>query len=126
MRSILCYMHNREQNLGVFLSAARRKLGLSLRSVEASTGISNAYLSQLENGKIKTPAPQNLHSLAAYYSVPYALLMEMAGYPTAEPNDTQIGSPTRLAARIGSVTSDEEDQLVEYLEFIRARRKRLE
>lgn len=34
----------------------RKKMGLTLRQVEEKTGISNAYLSQLENGKIKKPS----------------------------------------------------------------------
>lgn len=119
-------MENQTQKLGHFLGAARRKLGLSLRSVEAKTGISNAYLSQLETGKIKTPAPQNLHTLAGEYSVPYALLMELAGYPTIEPQSPEPSAPQRFAARIGAVSDEEEDQLLEYLAFIRSRKKRLE
>lgn len=110
--------------LAKFLAASRDKLGLSLRSVEAETGISNAYLSQLENDKIKTPAPQILHKLAAHYRIPYALLMELAGYPVVEPGDEKDTTPSRLAARIGAVTDDEEEQLVEYLAFIRSRQRR--
>jgi transcriptional regulator with XRE-family HTH domain len=119
-------MENQTQKLGHFLSAARKKLGLSLRSVEASTGISNAYLSQLENGKIKTPAPQNLHALAGEYHVPYGLLMELAGYPTLEPQPADPPRSARFAARIGAVSDEEEGQLLEYLAFIRSRKRRLE
>ncbi|MHC4710377.1 MAG: helix-turn-helix domain-containing protein [Planctomycetota bacterium] len=56
--------------------------GLSLRQVEEATGnaVSNAYLSQLEKGKIQKPSPNVLHSLAAVYAVPYEALMEKAGY----------------------------------------------
>jgi transcriptional regulator with XRE-family HTH domain len=45
--------------------------------------VSNAYLSQLEHGKIKRPSPNVLHSLAEVYAVPYEALMEKAGYPAA-------------------------------------------
>lgn len=114
-------MESNTVKLGGFLAAARKKAEHSLRSVEADTGISNAYLSQLENGKIKTPAPQILHKLAAHYSVPYTLLMELAGYPVSEPGEEQELKPDRLAARIGAVTTGEEDQLVEYLAFLRSR-----
>ncbi|WP_040587303.1 helix-turn-helix domain-containing protein [Allomesorhizobium alhagi] len=119
-------MENQTQKLGDFLGAARRKLGLSLRAVEAATGISNAYLSQLEHGKIKTPAPKNLHALAAEYRVPYTLLMELAGYPTSELQRDAPSTASRLAARIGAVSNEEEEQLLEYLSFIRSRRRRLE
>jgi len=44
------------------------------------SGISNAYLSQLENNKVKKPSPHFLHKLASLYDVPYDLLMEYAGY----------------------------------------------
>jgi transcriptional regulator with XRE-family HTH domain len=68
--------------LGVVLSDLRKAKGFSLREVEQATGnaVSNAYLSQLENGKIKKPSPNVLHSLAEVYVVPYETLMEKAGY----------------------------------------------
>jgi HTH-type transcriptional regulator, competence development regulator len=110
------------QKLGSFLASARNAVGKTLRAVERDTGISNAYLSQLENGKIKTPSPQTLHKLALTYSVSYELLMELAGFPV--PNG--LGSRTAansIAARIGPVTQVEEEALVEYLQFIRSRKK---
>ena len=68
--------------LGVVLSDLRKAKGFSLREVEEATGnaVSNAYLSQLENGRIKKPSPNVLHSLAEVYVVPYETLMEKAGY----------------------------------------------
>lgn len=110
------------QKLGSFLAAARNSVGLTLRAVERDTGISNAYLSQLENGKIKSPAPQNLHKLASAYSVSYELLMELAGFPVPNGANTS-GSSANMAARIGPVTRDEEAALVEYLQFIRSRKR---
>ena len=38
------------------LRQIRKQRGLTLRQVEEMTGISNAYLSQLETGKIKKPS----------------------------------------------------------------------
>ena len=113
------------EKLGAFLAAARNKLEMSLRAVEKETGISNAYLSQLEHGKIKAPAPQNLYKLAELYRVPYELLMELAGYPVpkGQSAESQFSAGT-FAARIGAVTEDEEEALVEYLQFIRSRRRR--
>jgi transcriptional regulator with XRE-family HTH domain len=105
-----------------FLASARTTAGKSLRAVERETGISNAYLSQIENDKIRTPAPQLLHKLADIYSVPYALLMELAGFPSPEALDATPAAH-RVAARIGSVTHDEEEALVQYLQFIRARKR---
>ncbi len=113
------------EKLGTFLASTRNKLGLTLRTVEKQVGISNAYLSQLEHGKIKMPAPQNLHKLAQLYRLPYELLMELAGYPVPRP---KAGSARQkldsLSARIGSVSKEEEEALVEYLQFIRSRKRR--
>ena len=108
--------------LGSFLAKARSAAGKSLRAVEREAGISNAYLSQLETGKIKAPAPQSLHRLAEVYRVPYELLMELAGFPV--PDTSAIPSASSNAnARIGPVSADEEDALIEYLQFIRSRKR---
>jgi HTH-type transcriptional regulator, competence development regulator len=115
-------MSNMTDRLGSFLAKARSATGKSLRAVERETGISNAYLSQLETGKIKTPAPQNLHRLAELYRVPYELLMELAGFPV--PEASAAPSTTANAnARTGPVTADEEEALIEYLQFIRTRKR---
>ena len=45
----------------------RLSKGLTLRQVEEKTGISNAYLSQLENGKIKKPSYDTIQKLNAVY-----------------------------------------------------------
>lgn len=110
--------------LGTFLAEARKSAGLTLRAVEKEVGISNAYLSQLEHGKILVPAPQNLHKLAELYRVPYELLMELAGHPL--PSLSETGSPSfkgRITARMSNITQDEEEALVEYLQFLRARKR---
>ena len=41
------------ETLGKTLKNTRENVSLTLRDVEIATGISNAYLSQLENEKIK-------------------------------------------------------------------------
>jgi transcriptional regulator with XRE-family HTH domain len=114
-------MSETAQTLASFIAQAREKAGLTLRAVEKETGISNAYLSQLEHGKIQTPAPQNLHKLAGLYRVPYELLMGLAGYPMPQTNAES--QPETMAARFGSVTREEEDALVEYLQFLRQRKR---
>ena len=53
----------------LFDFAKRRKLkGLTLRQIEEKTGISNAYLSQLENGKIKSPSYDVVKKLNDFYN----------------------------------------------------------
>jgi HTH-type transcriptional regulator, competence development regulator len=123
MLDIYSNMIKKKQTLGQCLKAARERKRLTLRQVESATKISNAYLSQLEGDKIKQPSPIWLHKLAELYEVAYALLLGLAGYPV--PRSQAIAeSNGALAARMGSVTADEEDAIVEYLEFLRSRRPR--
>ena len=47
----------------------RKGKGLTLREVEEITGISNAYLSQLETGKIKKPSFDTITKLKVLYEI---------------------------------------------------------
>jgi len=72
--------------------------GASLREIEKSTKISNAYLSLLENGEIETPSPQRLHKLAEYFGVPYERLMVLAGYMKEKDLDQSGPASVRMPA----------------------------
>lgn len=50
------------------LKELRIKNNYTLRAVEGMTGISNAYLSQLETGRIKNPSHRNILILNALYA----------------------------------------------------------
>ncbi len=117
----------RDQNaLGGLLADLRSAKGFSLRQVEEATDreVSNAYLSQLEKGKIRQPSPSILHRLAAVYAVPYEALMEKAGYLLPSSDDGTAGRRKRLAAfAIDDLTAEEEEELLKYLAFIRSRRR---
>jgi transcriptional regulator with XRE-family HTH domain len=110
--------------LGALLADLRTAKGFSLREVEEATGnaVSNAYLSQLENGKIKKPSPNVLHSLSEVYAVPYEALMEKAGYLLPS-EGSEGGRRQRLAAfAIDDLTAEEEEELLKYLAFLRSRK----
>lgn len=109
--------------IGSFLKAARNSRQLSLRAVEKAVEISNAYLSQLESGKIQGPSPVILHRLSELYQVPYADVMQLAGYPFPKPEMNQPSLYSRLALSLGPVTIEEEEALTEYLHFLRWRGK---
>jgi transcriptional regulator with XRE-family HTH domain len=111
----------RASALGVLLTDLRTAKGLSLRDVEEATAgaVSNAYLSQLEKGKIRKPSPNILHGIAAVYGVPYESLMEKAGYLVPS---TRPGPRRRIAAfAIDDLTAEEEEELLKYLAFLRSR-----
>jgi transcriptional regulator with XRE-family HTH domain len=111
------------KSFGESLRITRELRKLSLREVEAATGISNAYLSQLENDKIKKPSPHFLHKLAASYNVGYEVLMESAGYVQRQNAE---GPKTLAGAALFSqekLTPEEEEKLAEFLAILRARRR---
>ena len=101
---------------------------MTLRQVEeaANKEISNAYLSQLEQGKIQKPSPNILHVLSEIYAIDYANLMELAGYITPSSrgrgDDERHGSVATFAEH--NLTEEEEAELLDYLEHIRNRRRR--
>lgn len=64
-------MTSNKQGKGIGLKKYRKLAGLTLRQVEAATGISNPYLSQLENNKIKNPSVNTMYKLAKLYNVEF-------------------------------------------------------
>lgn len=111
-------------NYDGYFKALREAKRLTLREVEKATDVSNAYLSQLESGKIKQPSPISLHKLAQFYGVPYETLMEKVGYPVPTAAESvHAQSQPALSARLGRISQDEEVELLEYLKFMRNRKK---
>jgi transcriptional regulator with XRE-family HTH domain len=112
----------RPSELGALLADLRTAKGLSLRDVEEATAraVSNAYLSQLENGKIRRPSPNVLHALSECYAVPYEALMEKAGYLLPDGNGPRRRSSLKAFA-IDDLTAEEEEELLKYLAFLRSR-----
>jgi transcriptional regulator with XRE-family HTH domain len=109
------------ENYGQYFKALRESKGLKLRDVEKSAGVSNAYLSQLESGKVKQPSPLILHKLSELYGVNYDILMEKVGYPASKPREKS--NANEIAYKIGEISGDEEIELLNYLKFIRDRKK---
>ncbi len=115
------------KNFGSYLRALRDAKKMSLRDVEEASDkeISNAYLSQLENDKITNPSPHVLHKLSEVYGEDYTKIMERVGYISPS-NEKSVGKKHGKAATfaIEHLTQDEENELLEYLEFFRKRRKK--
>jgi len=61
---------------GELLALCRELKGVSLREVENKTGISNAYLSQIESGKIKNISFTNAVKLCRFYNLTLDRLAE--------------------------------------------------
>jgi HTH-type transcriptional regulator, competence development regulator len=113
-------------NLGPFIRKARQDVQMSLRDVEEATGkeVSNAYLSQLESGKITKPSPHILYALSTALGVAYESLMERAGYIVPAHTRSEREKHGRAATfAIENLTADEENQLLDYLTYIRSKRR---
>jgi transcriptional regulator with XRE-family HTH domain len=110
--------------LGQYLASIRKDRRMTLREVEEATKkeVSNAYLSQIETDKIQKPSPNVLHALSEIYRIEYEKLMEMVGYiPASRPATKRHGRVATFAEH--TLTPAEESALMEYLQFIRSRRR---
>jgi transcriptional regulator with XRE-family HTH domain len=104
----------KKKSLGETLKEARDLIPLTLRQVEDAIGISNAYLSQLENDKIKKPSANVLYKLASLYKVDLDVLLYACGLIT----DKQT-THSKMLAGIGKLTPKEEGALLDYLRYLR-------
>src|ERR1700688_4402681 len=103
--------------LGAFIRKARQDVSMSLRDVEEATGkeVSNAYLSQLESGKITKPSPHILYALSTALGVAYEALMERAGYivPSGE-RAAGVKHGRAATYSIDDLTAEEERELMNH------------
>ena len=76
----------------------------TLRQVESDTGITNAYLSNIELG-LKRPGLKTLAKLGMYYQVPLDHLMQVAGLQDQAP-EPQEGSVFDIQRAYGFVLGD--------------------
>jgi transcriptional regulator with XRE-family HTH domain len=115
-------------NLPKILSEIRALRGHTLRAVEEATGISNAYLSQLERGDAQKPSPDKLKALAEFYDVPYTDLLRAAGYlqkmELTEGSGNERASAVHAALMSAKLTPEEEAAVVKYIQFLRFQNKK--
>lgn len=112
--------------LGQYLASIRHDRKMSLRQVEEASNkeVSNAYLSQLETGKIVQPSPGILNTLAEIYKIDYVQLMEFAGYLTPTASRDAKARHGRVATfSEHNLTPEEEGELMQYLKFIRTKNR---
>ena len=112
--------------LGQYLASIRLDRKMSLRQVEETSNkeVSNAYLSQLETGKILQPSPNVLNTLADIYKIDYVQLMELAGYlPAAKGREASQRHGRIATFAEHNLTQDEEGELMQYLQYLRTRKK---
>lgn len=111
-------------SLGQYLSSIRIDRKMTLREVELATNkeISNAYLSQIENGKIKKPSPNILFTLSELYNISFEKLMSIAGHVVPQKQSDDASRHGRAATfSEHNLTNEEEKELLEYLKFLRSK-----
>ena len=89
--------------IGELLRSLRE--GRTLRQVEADTGVSNAYLCNLEGG-LKRPGIKTLAKLADYYQVPLQNLLQTAGLDTTATVAASHGSALDVRRSYAFVMAD--------------------
>ncbi len=104
--------------LGALLRRLREAHALTLRDVEERTGLSNGYLSLLENDKVRQPKPPVLYKLAEAFGASYLELMEHAGYA---PTDARAdrGEARSIVAFKGAekLTANQRKEVQEFINF---------
>ena len=120
--------------LGQYLWTLRKAADMTLREVEEASdrSVSNAYISQLETGKITNPSPAILQEITTVYQArlpknavvkcSYERMMELAGHirPSAQVPTKRPSRLTKIESE--QLTPEEEDELLKYLAFIRMRK----
>lgn len=112
-------------SLGTTLKDARKNIGLTLRQVEEMTNISNAYLSQLENDKIKNPSVNILSKLSSLYKVSLKNLLSNANMidkKDAQLEEVNLSFAQNIAFRSEGLTEEERKDVLRYLEFVKSRK----
>ncbi|MES2516085.1 MAG: helix-turn-helix transcriptional regulator [Bacteroidota bacterium] len=110
------------KTLGEILRESREVMPLTLRQVEEATGISNAYLSQVENGKIKKPSINVLYKLAGLYNIELDSLLGASGV-VEKKTAKQSKLLNSIALSAGTLSKEEEDELLNYLTYLRGKNK---
>src|SRR5699024_297476 len=65
---------------GKYLKEKRNDKGYTINQLSLYSGISDAQLSRIENGKRGIPKADNIQKLAEALSIPYDEIMRVAGY----------------------------------------------
>lgn len=114
-------MATEKKTIGSVLKEARESRRLSLREIEIKSGISNAYLSQLENDKIKKPSANTLYKLAGLFNIDFDDLMVIAGI--VEQKVEVTGQVDDFSFLQKNATPEEKEKLIEYFKWLRYQEK---
>ncbi len=110
--------------LGQVLKEFREKARKTLREVQETTGISNAYLSQLENGKINRPSANVLYQLSNEYEVELDVLLEAANIIEKRKTPSRQSELQRkISFYADKFSQEEENEIMDFIEYLRYKNK---
>jgi transcriptional regulator with XRE-family HTH domain len=113
------------ERLGVEIRRLRREAGLSLAEAAAILGVSKNYLGKAERGGTLLSYPR-LRQLAGYYEQRPERLLAILGLPEfdflAQVAIEQSVNAPALGDELSDLTTEERQELVNYLGYIRFRR----
>ena len=104
--------------IGRVIAAMRTDQGLSLRGMAESSGVSLAYLSELENG-LKEPSGAILSQLAAAFDLSLPELLRLV----AEGLDREVEKPE---VSLDGLDRDEIEEMARFADWLRWRKSRNE
>jgi len=105
------------------LKDIRKQKGFTIREVAHRSGVSAAYISQLENGNRGIPSPDIIQKLSDGLNVSYTELMKAAGYLEDRPSAPSTSEPINLRRFImnnnmmldGIVLTDEDKEWIGHM-----------
>lgn len=111
--------------LGALLMGAREIKGFSVRKAAELAEIAPTYLQKLEGGEVRGPSPHVLIRLSRVLEIAYADVMKAAGYVVPKAGEEKTTGMNVLAGALKSVDLSEHEtqQMLEYLAFLRMRKK---
>lgn len=110
-------------SMGDELRSIRRIRDLSLKDVAERAKISTAYLQKLEGGDVRQPSPHILYRLGKALDVPYATLMELAGYIVPEKEGLRGGNTFDHALSSADLTDEERKAVTAFIAHLRGQRR---
>lgn len=87
-------------SLAEMVARRRAELGYTMRGLASRVGVSSAYIAHIEHGRIDTPSPTVLGSLARELHLSEEVLLQAIGYMQPPEPATEIATAVRSLAQL--------------------------
>lgn len=103
------------------LKALRTERDLTLRELADRSGLSNGYISLLENGKVESPSAAVLSKLAKALDVPLSDLLRAAGVEVATASGAEVDP--ELVSALRRLDHGDRAQVLSYAHYLAQSRR---